>query len=510
MLTVGKTPILPTRISITVPRGAHPIGTCSAPVGGRLQLFKKAWRRICTDPWVLNVVTNGYDIEFTSPPPIQGGGRVTPIPEDPDKRAVLQEELALLIQKEAVVRATGEEGPLFLSSFFLAPKKPASWRPILNLRPLNTVYIRPRRFRMETLAVIIPSLQRGMWAASLDLQDAYLHVPVSFRSQRYLAFSYRQVQFKFRTLPFGLSTSPRVFTRVVGVVVAELRRRGILLFSYLDDWLILGAHRNQTSSAVSETISLLDSLGWLINNRKSHLTPALALHYLGARIDLAAGRIFPSVERIDSLRESILTLEENPVSPAVAWLRVLGLMASLVDVVPLCRLYMRPIQFHLLSHFRPASRDLQVPVPMVHSVRNHLQWWMMDSNIFPGVPFQEDRPQMTLTTDASLHGWGAFCGGETLSGVWTEEESRLHINILELEAVVRALRALSSLVQGRSLTVFTDNTSVVAYINRQGGTRSQDLCMRAWTLLQWCQRNNILLRASHIAGKENVLADALS
>ena len=171
---------------------------------------------------------------------------------------------------------------------------------------------------------------------------------------------------------------------------------------------------------------------------------------------------------------------------------------------------MRPIQCHLLSHFRPALRDLQVPVPLSHSVLHHLHWWLQEQNLSEGMPFQEARPQLTLTTDASLHGWGAFCGGETLSGVWTLEESRLHINLLELEAVVRAVRALSALVQGRCLTVFSDNTSVVAYINRQGGTRSPDLCVKTWFLLLWCQKNNIILRASHIAGKENVLADALS
>ena len=47
------------------------------------------------------------------------------------------------------------------------------------------------------------------------------------------------------------------------------------------------------------------------------------------------------------------------------------------------------------------------------------------------------RPLLNVTTDASLTGWGAFCESHTLSGVWTPAESRLHINVLELEAVTR-------------------------------------------------------------------------
>ena len=332
--------------------------------GGRLQRFRQAWESLCTDRWVVGVISTGYRLEFTSPPPSSEGGRVTPIPQDPAQREALEKELRDLLCKGAVTRTTGLEGPLFLSSFFLAPKRNNSWRPILNLKPLNTDYIRPQRFRMETLAVIIPTLRRGMWAASIDLKDAYLHIPIAPAFQRFLAFSYKGVLYKFTALPFGLSTSPRVFTRVAGAVVAELRRRGVTLFVYIDDWLILGNTESQCQNNVSETISLLHSLGWLINWEKSHPTPTQSLVYLGAMIDLTVGRVFPTAERLESLNDSIRAVESAASSPAKAWLRVLGLLASLVDVVPLCRLRMRPLQFHNLSFFRPAQRDLQVPVPL--------------------------------------------------------------------------------------------------------------------------------------------------
>ena len=479
-------------------------------VGGRLRLFANIWESFCPDRWVVNVVSRGYHLEFTSPPPTGGGGRVTPTPTDPELRRVLEEEIRALLRKGAISRTTGEEGPLFRSSFFLAPKKNGSWRPILNLRPLNAAYIRPRRFRMETLASIIPTLRVGMWAASLDLKDAYLHIPIAPAYQRFLAFEYQGKAFKFKALPFGLSTSPRVFTRVAGAVVAELRRRGVLLFAYLDDWLVLGDSEAQARNNVGATITLLEQAGWVINWEKSRPTPSQSLLYLGARLDLAQGRAFPSAERIAALRDAVAGLMQAPQSPARVWLRVLGLLASLVDVVPLCRLHMRPLQFHLLSYFRPASRDLETLVPMAEHVRPHLEWWTVDEHLLEGVPFGTFRPSLSVTTDASLGGWGAFCEYRTLAGVWTAEESGLHINVLELEAVVRAVKALRAHVQGRCLTVFSDNTTVVAYINRQGGTRSPQLCLKVWSLLQWCRRHDIALRATHVAGRDNTLADALS
>ena len=97
-----------------------------------------------------------------------------------------------------------------MSTFFLVPKKDAGmWRPILNLKPLNG-FIRPKHFRAETLRAILESIQPGSWAASLDLRDAYLHVPIRQEHWKFLQFQYNGTRFEFTVLPFGLSTSPRV------------------------------------------------------------------------------------------------------------------------------------------------------------------------------------------------------------------------------------------------------------------------------------------------------------
>lgn len=80
---------------------------------------------------------------------------------------------------------------------------------------------------METLAFIIPTLWRQMWEASLDLKDGYFYVPISLVSQRFLAFKYQVERFKFTALPFRLSTSPRVFTRVAEALVPVYNSRGL-------------------------------------------------------------------------------------------------------------------------------------------------------------------------------------------------------------------------------------------------------------------------------------------
>ena len=58
--------------------------------------------------------------------------------------------------------------------------------------------------------------------------------------------------------------------------------------------------------------------------------------------------------------------------------------------------------------------------------------------------------------------------------------------------------------------ISTDNTTVILYIYKQGGTHSPSLCMKVWEILYWCLEHDIVLRIHHISGKFNILADRLS
>lgn len=56
-----------------------------------------------------------------------------------------------------------------------------------------------------------------------DLEYAYYAVPIHHESRKYLRFQFEGTTFEFICLPFGLSLAPRVFTRILRLVVAKLR-----------------------------------------------------------------------------------------------------------------------------------------------------------------------------------------------------------------------------------------------------------------------------------------------
>ena len=127
-----------------------------------------------------------------------------------------------------------------------------------------------------------------------------------------------------------------------------------------------------------------------------------------------------------------------------------------------------------------------------------------------GQPLHPIKHALQIFTDASKEGWGAHLNEFTARGSWSVPESKLHINYLELKAVFLALKEFQSHCVDKIVLVATDDTTVVAYINQEGGMRSGPLCALLWRILTWCSQRQVTLKAQHIPGHLNVIADKLS
>ena len=420
------------------------------------------------------------------------------------------DEVESLLEKHAIETVPLHQiGQGFYSTFFVFPKRDGGMRPILNLKPIND-YLQNSHFKMESLRSIIQALQKGDWAVSLDLKDAYLQIPVFPPHRKFLRFCINGIHYQFRAMPFGIAIAPRVFTKIMAAVGGFLRSHQIHIYMYLDDWLVKNQLKDLLLQHLRQTVLLLVDLGLIINLKKSHLLPSQRISYLGAMFDLQKGIVYPTEERFSHLQEVISSIMENQSVTASLVLRLLGLMASCIDIVPYARLHMRPLQLYLLCFWQPHRDSLFQLIPVKESFLLHLHWWKEKKNIFKGVPLQGYPHSLTLWTDASTWGWGAHLGSTHLSEQWPVQFQTNHINWLELKAIWNALIKLQHLIQGQNVLVRCDNSTVVAYVNKQGGTKSPSLCILLWDMFQWCLKKGIHLFAAHIPGRQNCLADSLS
>ena len=389
------------------------------------------------------------------------------------------------------------------------PGGEGGWRPVIDLSHLND-FVQLTPFKMETVASVLLSVREGDFLASLDLKDAYFQIPIHGSSRKLLRFMSEGTVYQFKALCFGLSTAPQVFTRVFAAVSAWAHARGIRLLRYLDDWLVLSSSEKKAKESIRELLSLCRTLGIVINEKKSDLVPSQSAKYLGMTIDTGAGKVFPSLARVEkflTVAERFCTMQSPP---AQLWQVILGHLASLERLIPHGRLRMCSLQWHLKSQWFPESDPPSLPVALPEEARRDLSWWMVRDHLLTGVRFGTPAPDLHLYSDASSSGWGAHLLDQNVSGVWSSQEKLLHINLLEMKALFLTLQACQEDVAGHHVTAMCDNSTVVAYINKQGGTVSRPLCLLTSRLLRWTESFDVHLEARYLPGESNVLADVLS
>ena len=104
-------------------------------------------------------------------------------------------------------------------------------------------------------------------------------------------------------------------------------------------------------------------------------------------------------------------------------------------------------------------------------------------------------------------------GGPTVVGTRSTDyghHKSVHINHLELLAIIKVFHAFLLLMRGRVVQLATDNTTALFYVNKQGGTHSPSLLYLAVDLWEWCYSNHVFPVAVHISTEDNTLTDRLS
>ncbi len=508
--SINAVPLAPPQCSA----GPHPTQVIAAhPTTEQLKplrQFISAWKVIPgISRWLLNVIERGYTLQFRRRPPRFNG--VVQSLTSPRNAQALRQEIGCLLEKGAVERVPPHELESgFYSRYFVVPKRDGGLRPILDLRPINRALCE-RPFRMLTLKQILAQIRPGDWFASVDLKDAYFHIQIAPHHRRFLRFAFENTAYQYSVLPFGLALAPRTFSKCVDAALSPLRAGGMRILNYLDDWLILAQSRHTLLSHIDSLLIHLESLGLCVNRRKSILAPSQSILYLGVCMDSLEMRARLSRERVAAILSYLRHFREGSSVHLKEFQRLLGLMASASAVCHLGLLHMRPLQLWLKTRVPwTAWTSGCLSIAVTRGCIEALAPWRNPNFFSRGVPLGLVTSRVVVTTDASTLGWGAVCEGMPASGQWSEPQIRWHINRLELEAVFLALKEFQAQLERQHVLIRTDNTSVVAYINRQGGVRSKALCKQAAMLLLWADSRLLSIRATHIPGLLNRGADMLS
>ena len=208
--------------------------------------------------------------------------------------------IVTLLEKQAIERLP-EDSPSFFNVVFLRPKPDGKWRLILDVSRLNK-FLLTETFRMDTVQVVRQAVVSHSWGTSVDLSDAYHHIPVHENYRCFLAFQVGDSAYRYTACPFGLSPLPKVFTEVSEVVKKHARLHwGVSVFQYIDDWLFMSQDRMRLAWATKQFVQLCIRLGLIVNMKKSVLGATRQLVHLGMLWDFQEARLRPPDAKIEQI-----------------------------------------------------------------------------------------------------------------------------------------------------------------------------------------------------------------
>lgn len=370
-------------------------------------------------------------------------------------------------------------------------KSDGSLRLCLDARQLNKHTIKARESPRPTEELL--RLYSGVkYISSLDLSHSYWQIPLEEDSKKYTGFLFRNQQYVFQVLPFGLCNAVAQFTRcmnlTLGTVCSDFAR------AYVDDLLITSTSYAEHIEHLHIVMSKLSEAGMTVKLRKS-LFCREEVPFLGHIITPHGIRTAP---------DKLSAIEKFPAPKTPkqlrAFLGIVGFYRNYSDKVarvalPLFEL-LKKDQLWEWTEARQEAFDAVKALFIREQVIHHPQ---------PGQEFY-------LYTDASSYALGAKLAQLDDAGVektvamasrtMRKAEKNYSVTEQEMLCIVWVLQKFRHLLLGEKVILFTDHQALTSL--KTGRIFSSRLTR--WQLL--LQEFDIEIR--HLKGSQNIVADFLS
>ena len=196
-------------------------------VKGRLREHLQFWIDINAPQLIIDCIFQGYKIPFYSNP----------------QRVVFKNNRSALVHAKFVPEAISEllksnriwktqrEHLIVISPLSVSVQQNSKKRLILDIRYVNQ-HISERKVKFDDWQAAINYFGCGTYFTKFDLTSGYHHINITFEQQPYLGFSWtcstRETGYYTLTvLPFGLSSAPYIFTKLLRPIIRHWRRQGI-------------------------------------------------------------------------------------------------------------------------------------------------------------------------------------------------------------------------------------------------------------------------------------------
>ena len=275
-------------------------------VKGRLLGALKFWNDIHAPRFILDVIEYGYKLPLLQiPPPFTARNNSSAL----EQPAFVESAINDLVINGCVTEVF--EVPI-INPLSVSIQKSGKKRLILDLRHVNQ-FLYQCRFCCEDLSIAKEILNPGDFMFTFDFKSGYHHVEIFPEHRKYQSFAWtfssgRTRVFQVSVLPFGLSSAPYLFNKLLKPLVKKWRSEAKSIVVYLDDGLVATADKNKAKIASLQVHAVLLKSGFLPNETKCVWQPTQVITWLGAVLNTSTSEISATDKRITSLQEDLAAL----------------------------------------------------------------------------------------------------------------------------------------------------------------------------------------------------------